>query len=103
MILLLLLVMGDADDALRAVETQAATAKGKQEKSLEAIEKALKNAPARCAPCPAAALCEPSLQQPQPSAIAPKPAPPWIWIAMAAFLGTVTGVAVTAGVMSANR
>ncbi len=104
MILLLCLAIGDADVAFRAVETQAATAKGKQEKSLEAIEKALKNSPLRCAPCPAAALCETPLPlQPQPAAVVSKPAAPWLWITLAAFIGTAVGVSVTAGVMSVHK
>ncbi len=40
------------DNALRDLETQNAKANGKQEKSLEAIEKAIKHQPAKCPKCP---------------------------------------------------
>jgi hypothetical protein len=41
-----------AEDALRQVETKQAEARGRREKTVEAIEKALRGAPGACPKCP---------------------------------------------------
>jgi hypothetical protein len=61
LLLAALLLAQPADDALRAIEQEQARAKGKQEKGIEAIERALKAPPKQCSrpePCPPCKLTE---------------------------------------------
>ncbi len=51
-LLFLVATAPSTDAALRVLETEHASAKGKQEKSLEAIEQAIKHHPAKCTRCP---------------------------------------------------
>ncbi len=92
-----------AVDSLRNLETHAASAQRHQEASLKAIEKALKNPPGKCQPCPAcaggsAAETSPGLAAPSsvPVAAAQKEViPVWVWFVVA---GAAVGAAVVTGV-----
>lgn len=105
-----------ADDAMRKLELDAVAAKGKQEKTIDAIEAAAKvRACQRCRPCPVetmiAVSCEqpsslaaPTLLTPEPSSLPARPRVPlWAWILGASVLGTATGAVVVAAIAGATR
>ncbi len=95
-----------ADEAMRSVETSSATAKGKQEKSLEIIEKAILAQPPRCAQCPVCLKPSGGLtggQPAQPANADPMAAkmPTWAWIIVSSLVGAATGALITGTVFSA--
>jgi hypothetical protein len=105
----------NADDALRRVEIQTAATREKQERALEAVEKAVRVAPApvRCPRCPACdtawvempspIVASAPVSQPSTMTAPPRPTVPlWVWIVGTAILATATGAAITGAAMSAR-
>jgi hypothetical protein len=99
LMLALLLVMTDADSALRKLETQSAESIGKRSQSIAALEKALKLP--RCPPCRRCSVEErfeiEPVSCPASTPVAEelrKRMPAWFWIVGAGVVGLATGAAI---------
>ncbi len=112
--IVMLLCAGGTDEALREVETKQAEARGRREKSIEAIEKAIRTAPGACPRCPefehpgtapTPAIAMPSAAPPLPAVTIEKTVIPWwVWaiVAGTGAAGIAVGIGIGAGIASSR-